>query len=141
MDLVIEKGIDHNEREEIEQLRHRLDKEFASSFFTDLDRAYKSDEIYVAKLGEEIVGFLIYGMCSFDNEVFSVDQLYVAAEHQSTGIGKALLAKLECSFQNKVDTLMLSTKIPEYYQKLGWVIIPTHRKEWHLMSKSIAERW
>lgn len=77
----------------------------------------EGEEIHVARLGDEIVGFVSVWV----PENF-IHHLYVAPRHQSAGIGSALLqvcaARYGLPLSLKCD--VCNSRAQRFYRKLGW---------------------
>ena len=88
--------------------------------------AYKwPDNIYVAKDGEKVVGFVGYGDCRNEDlqgagEIFAI---YVLKEYYGTGAGKALMDKgIEILDKDKVAVWVLkdNPRAIRFYEKCGF---------------------
>lgn len=87
---------------------------------------WRDDDMFVAKDGDDVVGFVCYGKCRDEDlqgagEIYAI---YVLKEYYGTGVGKALmdaaLGELDCQ-RIAVWVLRGNARAIRFYRKCGFV--------------------
>lgn len=73
-----------------------------------------SNEVWVAELGGEVVGYIGF-------HAGWIDHLYIDPDHQGKGLGPALLAKaLEDGSERRLWTFQQNARARAFYEKFGF---------------------
>ena len=86
---------------------------------------WRDDDMFVAKDGDDVVGFVCYGKCR-DEELSDAGEIYavyVLAEYCGKGVGRALMeAALDSLGQPRIAVWVLqgNTRAIRFYQKCGF---------------------
>ncbi|MFH1500553.1 MAG: GNAT family N-acetyltransferase [archaeon] len=83
------------------------------------------NEIYVAVVGDEMVGFTIVRKeVGWNRGKLIINELFIKEDYQRKGIGKLLVKKIERKYQSKVGAMFLTTsrdaKAYRFYKTLGF---------------------
>ena len=87
---------------------------------------WRDDDMFVAKDGDDVVGFVCYGKCRDEDlqKAGEIYAIYVLKEYYGTGVGRALmdsaLEKLVCP-KVAVWVLRGNARAIRFYQKCGFV--------------------
>lgn len=97
-------GVDLDQPVTVADLRNRFPEEVAQGW-----------TVYVATDGAAILGFLSLSE-------HTLEQLFVAPEHQSRGIGKTLLDFVKTQFPGGFDLITaIESRAPEFYEREGLI--------------------
>lgn len=93
-----------------------VDKHYA---LTDFDHATAGEDVWVAEIGDEVVGFAsVWAEDSF------VHNLFVHPDHAGRGAGTALLGRLARHYAPPLTLKCLKENTPalRFYRRLGWYV-------------------
>ena len=88
---------------------------------------WRDDDMFVAKDGEAVVGFVCFGKCRDDDltDAGEIYAIYVLAKYYGKGVGRALMdAALEQLVQPRVAVWVLqgNERAIRFYRKCGFVL-------------------
>lgn len=84
---------------------------------------------YVAEEDGYLVGLAGYGVSWLNYGVYDISRLDVDSSYRKQGIGRALMNRCIDDIRNVGSLIMLSTTIPEYYQRFGFVSCFKHTND------------
>ena len=92
-----------------------------------LKPSLKKNELLVAVINENVVGFILAGPSSANKKIVYIDELWVAENYRGKGIGKSLLAFIEKYHKKKGVDIMRFTaysksKASSFYKKLNYKV-------------------
>jgi len=113
-----------------EELKLALETRSESYF----NKAIETDEIFVAEIGNQIVGFIQFGVVSYEEveakpEDIELNKIYVDPNYHGQGIGKKLIEAMLSSKRIKptsdiyLDVYAKNEKATSLYKKYGFVEI------------------
>lgn len=114
-------------------VRENWDRETAQKCEIELNAAF-GDAVwkpvyYVAVRDKEIIGLTGYAPSWLNYGVYAIVRLAVTKEYQKRGVGHALMYACLDDLQAIASLVMLTTNVPDYYQKLGFEVCFTHGDE------------
>jgi ribosomal protein S18 acetylase RimI-like enzyme len=119
-------------------------QEILSSFFNELYPSRKT-KVLQNKQTNEVIGFLSY--CVHDCKVAEIVAMHIVPQSQSLGYGKKFLQKRLDNFSQKegVDSVILAVeknniRAKRFYEKCGFVTIPSQHPHFYDMKISLSEK-
>jgi len=95
------------------------------------------DKLFVAEVGNEVVGFAMLSECQefFDGYSMELNTIYIDPAWQRQGIGRQLLTRIAMEMQQEKQTnlmvgILAENPNQEFYRKLGAVQLGTRPYNW-----------